>query len=181
MASGLRLAAVFSLLYLCPAATSRADNAVYTGTLTLGWDASTSTNVANYNVYYGTTSRGYTQTVSAGNTTQATISGLTPGTTYFFAATAVDALGLESDYSSEISFAVPAGGPGQTVPSLTLSRSGTRSVVQWSTNYAGFTLQWSSTLSGTWTSLGSNAPVSGGYFTYTNTTSATRRYYRLKQ
>src|SRR4051812_25290705 len=53
----------------------------------LAWDPSPSAGVINYNVRYGTTTLSYTKPVSAGNSTKATITGLTAGTTYFFVAT----------------------------------------------------------------------------------------------
>ena len=69
--------------------------------VTLAWDPSPGTNViANYNVYYGVASATYTNVVAAGTNTTVSISNLVAGTTYYFAATAVDTSGLESDYSS---------------------------------------------------------------------------------
>jgi hypothetical protein len=74
-----------------------------TGTVTLAWDPSSGTNIiANYNVYYGAASRTYTNVVSAGTNTTVSISNLVESTTYYFAATAVDTAGLESDYSIEV-------------------------------------------------------------------------------
>jgi hypothetical protein len=70
----------------------------------LDWNASASPNVAGYNVYYGTTSGIYSYKVDAGNITSVTISNLTSGVTYYFAATAYDANGDESQFSSEVSF-----------------------------------------------------------------------------
>jgi hypothetical protein len=72
--------------------------------VTLAWDPSPGTNViANYNVYYGVASATYTNVVAAGTNTTVSISNLVNGTTYYFAATAVDAPGFESDYSTEVS------------------------------------------------------------------------------
>ena len=71
---------------------------------TLAWDPSPGTNViANYNLYYGVASAPYTNVVAAGTNTTMSISNLVAGTTYYFAATAVDTSGLESDYSTEVS------------------------------------------------------------------------------
>ena len=78
------------------------------GTVTLAWDPSSGTNViANYNVYYGVASATYTNVVAAGTNTHRVRlqSGL--GVTYYFAATAVDTNGLESDYSTEVSALIP--------------------------------------------------------------------------
>ena len=72
--------------------------------LTLAWNAPATNEpaIAGYVVYYGTTTRNYTNQVPVGNTTTCTISNLVEGTTYFFAATALGTSGLESDYSDEL-------------------------------------------------------------------------------
>ena len=78
------------------------------GSVTLAWDASPGTNViANYKIYYGVASGTYTNTASAGTNTTLSISNLVEGKTYYFAATAVDTYGLESDYSTEVSTVIP--------------------------------------------------------------------------
>ena len=77
--------------------------------VTLAWDPDSGTDIiTNYNIYYGVASATYTNTVSAGTNTTVTISSLVDGTTYYFAATAVDTAGLESDYSTEISALIGA-------------------------------------------------------------------------
>lgn len=79
-----------------------------TGTVTLAWDASTSTNViSNYKLYYGVASGTYTNSVSAGTALTASVPNLVEGKTYFFAATATDTDGLESAYSTEVSTLIP--------------------------------------------------------------------------
>jgi len=75
--------------------------------VTLAWNPSISTNVAGYKIYYGLASGVYNNTISVGNTTNATVTGLVEGTTYYFAATAFDALGTESQFSNETSYSVP--------------------------------------------------------------------------
>lgn len=71
--------------------------ALVTGTATLAWDAVPG--VAGYKLYQGAGSRNYTNSISVGNVTNATIS-RAPGTNYF-AATSVDTNGIESDFSNE--------------------------------------------------------------------------------
>ena len=178
-AKRLRLAVFCMLLYLNPAATSLAANPPSTSSVTLIWAASTSTNVASYQVYYGTNTGSYTQVVSAGAETQTTITGLTPGTTYFLAATSSDDAGLESPYSNEIALAVPAGRPEDGLPELSLRRAGSNSLLQWPTNCPGYTLQWSTSPAGGWTDLTSSPSNSGSYFVCTDAASAAKRYYRL--
>jgi hypothetical protein len=76
---------------------------------TLTWDAPTTnadgtplTDLAGYNLYYGTSSGNYTVTIDVGNVTTYGIDGFPPGT-YYFVLTAYDISGNESDYSTEIS------------------------------------------------------------------------------
>ena len=73
---------------------------------TLQWNSSGDTRVQGYRVYYGTVSGQYVQAKGGGLSTTGTaytIQNLTAGRTYYFAVTAYDATGGESDYSSEAS------------------------------------------------------------------------------
>lgn len=71
------------------------------------WGASPSSTVSAYRVYYGTASGSYQQQrgagISAGSSTAYTLPGLTAGTRYYFAVTAVDNAGSESAFSNEAS------------------------------------------------------------------------------
>ena len=58
-----------------------------TQSVTLAWNTDTDPTVTGYKVDYGTSSGSYTQTENVGNVTAATVSGLTAGTTYYFAVT----------------------------------------------------------------------------------------------
>ena len=63
--------------------------------VTLAWDPSPDPTVVGYRVYYGSSSRSYTQSIDAGNSTTATVSNLAAGE-YFFVVTAYNSAGLES-------------------------------------------------------------------------------------
>ena len=91
-----------STFYLLPS-TSRA----YAATVTLAWDANNEPEVAGYRVHYGTTSRNYQYKVDVANSTSCSISGLSEGTTYFFAATAYDNNSNDSGFSEELSHTIP--------------------------------------------------------------------------
>jgi regulation of enolase protein 1 (concanavalin A-like superfamily) len=73
----------------------------------LAWDPSPDSGVIAYRIYWGTRSRVYTQHLEVGRVTTATVTGLSAGSTYFFAATALAAGGLESDFSNEVQYTVP--------------------------------------------------------------------------
>jgi hypothetical protein len=81
------------------------------GSVTLAWDPSTDPTVTGYNIYYGGASGTYTNEICAGNATNATISGLVQGATYYFAATTYAASDMESPLSSEVSYLVPPNVP----------------------------------------------------------------------
>lgn len=69
----------------------------------LAWDASQSAGITNYNIYYGSSSGYYTNKISVGLDTSAMIdTGLIRGVTYYFAVTAQDDFGLESNFSIEL-------------------------------------------------------------------------------
>lgn len=75
--------------------------------ITLAWDLEPG--VAGYNLYYGTSSGNYTNMLTAGNFPRLTVANLSVGVTYYFAATAFTIDGLESGFSTEISYTVPGG------------------------------------------------------------------------
>ena len=71
--------------------------------VTLAWDASASSAVAGYRLYYGTNTRSYQFVTNTGlMLTQAVA--LPHRGRWFFAATAYDTNGLESEFSSEVSW-----------------------------------------------------------------------------
>jgi len=98
----LLVSAVASLLIACGAASSSSDGTTATATLT--WDAVADPNVVGYRVYYGTVSGTYDQTpgqgLNVGTVTTYTVTGLSSGKRYFFAATAFTS-NTESTYSNE--------------------------------------------------------------------------------
>jgi hypothetical protein len=73
----------------------------------LEWDSNTETNLAGYRLYVGEASRNYSTVLEAGNQNNREVTALQPGTTFYFAVTAYNSDGLESDFSEEISYTVP--------------------------------------------------------------------------
>jgi len=69
----------------------------------LAWDTNTDEDLAGYKVYYGTASRQYEWSIDVGNVTTYTITNLSDGVKYYFAATAYNSSNVESAYSGEAS------------------------------------------------------------------------------
>ena len=80
------------------------SSVIAASSVTLAWNQSPGTNIAGYKIYFGTGSHTYTNTVNVGNVTNVMITALATDTTYYFAATAYDTSGLESDYSTEVAY-----------------------------------------------------------------------------
>lgn len=80
--------------------------------VTLTWNRSPGSNVAGYRLYYGTTSKVYTQKVTVGNTTATSVSNLVGGKTYFFAVSAYNGNSAESGLSNEVTYKTPVSSGG---------------------------------------------------------------------
>jgi hypothetical protein len=77
----------------------------------ISWQENTESNVAGYKVYYGNASRNYDNVIDVGDVTAVEIGDL-ENTTYYFAITAYDDAGGESDYSEEIVATLAPNGQG---------------------------------------------------------------------
>jgi hypothetical protein len=145
--------------------------------VTLNWDASNSSNITGYHVYYGTTSGIYSYKVNAGNTTAVTITNLAPGVTYYFVATSQDANGNQSPYSGEVSLTIPsiltmtpAASPGKAASIQFSVATGHWYEVQATTDLQNWSSIWQSAV------VASNALMQ---FSDPNASSFTSRFYRL--
>ena len=84
--------------------------ALFAAEVTLSWDPPAVSadgtplqDLAGYFVYIGSEPLKYSQRIDVGNVTTYHIDSLTPGSTYYFAVSAYDISGNESDYSFEVS------------------------------------------------------------------------------
>ena len=75
--------------------------------ITVAWNANSEPDLAGYKLHYGTSSGNYSTIVDVGDSLEHTITGLKKGVAYYFAATAYDTEGNESEYSEEISYTIP--------------------------------------------------------------------------
>ena len=141
--------------------------------VTMAWNPSLSTNIVGYNVHYGLASGVYNSVASVTGT-NVTITGLAAGTTYYFAATAVDALGVESPFSNETSY----------TPGVPTVRIHTAPAGQFRLTLSGLIGQTYEILATqdlkTWTVIGTVALGASGSsdFTDTNSASFPQRFYR---
>jgi len=146
----------------------------------LTWSPSTNSNVAGYNIYYGVASQSYTTTINVGNVTNATISGLIPGVTYYFSATTYDSLGEQSGFSNETSYTVPAA-PSNTQMSSAMTAG---QMILTVTGSAGSTHYIQATQDFTvWTVIGTVLLGDSGSFQFADTNAASfpQRFYRISE
>jgi len=149
--------------------------------ITLGWDASSTTDIAGYRIYVGGSSLTYTNSVAVGDVTSGTVSNLVAGLTYYFAVTAYDVVGLESPFSGQIIYTIPV--VSATVARTQLKRTGARQFLLTGTSPAGYVY---SVLASkdlkTWTLIGSVTATGAGSLSYTDSNATNQScYYRLKQ
>ena len=147
-----------------------------TSSASLAWNRSSTTNVTGYRVYYGAVSRNYSNSVVAGNVTNSKVPGLASGVTYFFAVTAYNASGRESDFSTEFSYmpVIPA-----ALASVTTARRGVLTV----RGLAGQRHNILATQNFTnWTVIGTVTLSASGSVNFTdpNAASFSRRFYRTQ-
>ncbi len=165
------LSAMFGLTAL--AAVPAAPHSV-----TLAWNSSPTRTVAGYRLYVGTTSRDYTNIVDTGNATIATVPNLTAGTTYYFAVTAYDQIGLESELSTEVRYTVPS------LARLSLNVTPTAGVRLTGSAPSGYQFEVLRTDDlKSWTAVGNVTANTAGTLQFTDALSTNRgwRCYRLRQ
>jgi hypothetical protein len=91
---------IVAILFLSPVYSHTA----YAADVTLEWDPNPEPDIAGYEVYYGESSRDYSEMIDVGNVTSCTIGNLETGVTYYFAAKAYNTAGYRSDYSDEVTY-----------------------------------------------------------------------------
>ena len=83
----------------------------FAGDVTLQWNPVSSTSLAGYMLYYGSSAGNYTSKVDVGNATSRDVANLVDGATYHFAVTAYDASHTESAFSNDVTATVASGAP----------------------------------------------------------------------
>jgi len=105
------------------------------GRIDLSWNANPENDILGYELYYGTTSQNYTNSLWVGNKLSYSLSGLQDYTVYYFALKAYNTSGLSSDFSAEVA-AIPTrigGSQPKRIKDLKVSKSTLEnSYLQWS-------------------------------------------------
>lgn len=164
-----------------PAAPAQTDPVATSGQVTVSWV--TTPGATGYKVKYGTTAGSYSTTLDVGNVLSKTITGLTNGTTYYFAVTAYNTAG-ESANSNEKSATPSSSGSDDII--VDNGQSGYQEIGTWAASslsgYSSSSTRWSATVNSTarWTP---NLPQAGTYNVYVwypyNTSSATNAKYTV--
>lgn len=150
--------------------------------VTFGWTSNTDP-VAGYKIHYGPASRTYNQVLDARNATSGTVSNLIAGNRYFFALTAYNPQGLESDYSTELTYFVPTNtaptGPFRLTIAITPSRQ--RVLTLTGPTNRSYSIETGTNLTA-WMNLGTVSVGTSGSASLvdTNPPAQPRRYYRAR-
>lgn len=142
--------------------------------------------MTGYRLYQGGESQIYTNVVDVGSADTATISGLAQEVTYYFAVTAYDATGLESAFSGEISYTVPAMAllPPSLNANLALAVNGFGQAVVSGTAPAGYVYSVLVTDDfASWTMIGTATAENNGALQFTDPLSPfySNRFYRFQE
>lgn len=175
-------------------------------TVTLAWCPSECTNIiAGYRLYYGSGTtynwspsiysitnpcvpaiingsnwfRAYTNMIDVGTNLTGMITNILTGNTYYFAATAYDKAGLESDYSSEVMLYTVPRPPTNTVLSIQVISNNTVAITGKTYPSYAYTLLYSSNLY-TWNTLIYTNADNYGNIVYFDSTTNRSRFYRLR-
>ncbi len=89
----------------------------------LVWTASSNPAETGFKIYYGAKSRTYTNSLTVGDVTNAVVSGLVAGRTYYFGIKSCDVAGHQSTFSQEIVAVIPAAVPVANKPPVTVGTS----------------------------------------------------------
>jgi hypothetical protein len=171
-----RLLVVLFALTMLPTWTSLFCGEGSAAPVTLAWDIESAADLAGYKLHYGTVSKSYSFTADAGKQSTYTVTGLSEGATYYFAATAYTAAGIESAPSNEVSYTVPASCSYTITPaSVSYTASGGTGSVSVT---APATCTWTASNSASWVSItGGGSRTGNGTVSYSvaaNTASSSR-------
>ncbi len=132
--------------------------------VTLTWDPNSESDLAGYKIYSGTQSGNYQNKIDVGNVTTYILNGLTSGPTYYIAATAYNAQGLESGFSNEVIYTVPSCTFAISPSSASFPTSGGSGSVSITTQ-AG--CNWGTSASASWITINSGSGIGSGTMRYT--------------
>jgi hypothetical protein len=141
----------------------------------LQWNASPSSGIAGYAIYYGISGSGVTTRIDAGLSLSYTITGLAPSTTYSFYVVVYDAFGDESPPSNVALFSTPPISPVQ----FTQTSAGTVNIQLLVSPGAACEVEYTPTLNPpAWTVITNTAGDSNGLVNITELMSGPQGFFR---
>lgn len=146
---GCGLARVWRLLFLFWLGFGICNSVSALQSVWLEWTPPADDNVVEYHVFYGTSSRNYTNSVTSYYSSGSVIEGLQEGKRYYFAVSAVDADGNVSRLSEEVSYLVPVIYPAVLQTEMLTDENGLPSVMKITSSWAtlsNFQVQYSTDL-----------------------------------
>jgi len=162
---------------------------IYAASVVLSWGAPSSNadgtplnDLAGYNIYYGTASGNYSESIDVGDVLTYQVNNLSTGVTYYFTTTAYDTSGNESGYSNEISKSFAA--PDTTAPAISgVGAAGITSVsaaISWTTDEASDSrVEYGTSVSYGSTTAVNTAMVTSHSQSISGLTSSTLYHYRV--
>jgi hypothetical protein len=94
-------------LALAITSVSATTRAAIAPALTLEWNINPESDIASYELNYGSSPGSYSSKINVGKSANASISGLIEGSTYYFVVSAYNQSGLKSPSSAEVAYFVP--------------------------------------------------------------------------
>ena len=145
-------------------------------------DATPLNDLAGYNVYYGTSSGNYSESIDVGDVLTYQVNNLSTGVTYYFTTTAYDTSGNQSVYSNEVSKTIPISDTTPPVISGVQATNITSTAVTigWTTNEASDTrIEYGTSVSYGSTTTVNSAMVTGHSQGISGLTASTLYHYRV--
>jgi len=158
----------------------------YSAALTLQWDPNTEPDVVGYKLHYGPESRTisangqYADEIDVGNLVISSLDTLSNSSTNFFAVTAYNSAGLESEFSNEVVGILL--GDGQLLAISYVNEAAPDEVtLSWPSSATGYVLEFATDLSSpSWQEITAGIADAGGRKSITVNTASGNGFYRLR-
>lgn len=168
---------ILAITFLFASSEARAATETGTYNVSLAWDIDPDPTITGYRLHSGVESGNYTSSVVIGNVSSYTLAGLERGTVYYFVITAINSIGLESDYSNEVSFL-----PGLEEASIQLAANGAVDLLIYGIIGQTYDIEATEDME-TWTFISNITITDGGSYRFSDPNAAAfkKRFYRTRK